>query len=130
MPAQLSVIGLIVDDMARSLTFYRQLGLDLSPEADQQPHVETTLSGGVRLAWDTVETIHSFDPDWKPATGGPRTSLAFRVDTPADVDTTYDNLVALGYQGHKSPWDAVWGQRYAIVHDPDGNTIDLFCPAG
>jgi hypothetical protein len=34
--------------------------------------------------------------------------------------------VAAGYDGHKEPWDAFWGQRYAIVHDPDGNTVDLF----
>jgi uncharacterized glyoxalase superfamily protein PhnB len=26
------------------------------------------------------------------------------------------------------PWDAFWGQRYAVVHDPDGNGVDLFCP--
>jgi hypothetical protein len=35
-----------------------------------------------------------------------------------------------GFAGHKPPWDAVWGQRYAIVHDPDGNAIDLFSPSG
>lgn len=27
-----------------------------------------------------------------------------------------------------APWDAFWGQRYGILNDPDGNTIDLFCP--
>jgi uncharacterized glyoxalase superfamily protein PhnB len=24
------------------------------------------------------------------------------------------------------PWDADWGQRYAQVKDPDGNSVDLF----
>jgi hypothetical protein len=24
--------------------------------------------------------------------------------------------------------DAFWGMRYALVHDPDGNGVDLFCP--
>ncbi|MEC4019520.1 VOC family protein, partial [Streptomyces sp. H27-D2] len=43
--------------------------------------------------------------------------------------------VAAGYTGHKQPWDAFWGQRYASVQDPDGNTVDLFAalpadPAG
>lgn len=33
-----------------------------------------------------------------------------------------------GYRGHKEPWDAFWGQRYAIVNDPDGNHISLFAP--
>ena len=38
-------------------------------------------------------------------------------------------LVSLGYDGYKKPWDAFWGQRYAVVHDPDGNAVDLFAPA-
>lgn len=129
MQVRLDLIGLIVEDMARSLAFYRHLGLELPPDADHQPHVETALPGGLRLAWDTVETIRSFDPDWAPPSGGHRLSLAFRLDTPSDVDRAYDKLVSLGYDGHKKPWDAFWGQRYAIVHDPDGNTVDLFAPA-
>ena len=56
--------------------------------------------------------------------------LAFRLDTPTDVDRAYEQLVSLGYDGHKEPWDAFWGQRYAIIHDPDGNSVDLFAPAG
>jgi catechol 2,3-dioxygenase-like lactoylglutathione lyase family enzyme len=127
MQARLDMIGIVVEDMARSLAFYRRLGLDLPPEADQQPHVETTLAGGLRLAWDTVATIHSFDPGWTPPTGGgPRVALAFRFETPAEVNRAYEELTAAGYHGHKEPWDAFWGQRYAIVLDPDGNGIDLF----
>jgi catechol 2,3-dioxygenase-like lactoylglutathione lyase family enzyme len=114
--------------MARSLAFYRRLGLELPADADGQPHVETTLASGLRLAWDTVETIRSFDPEWAPPSGGPRMSLAFRFDTPADVDRAYAELTALGYTGHKPPWDAFWGQRYALILDPDGNSVDLFAP--
>lgn len=130
MQARLDVIGLVVEDMPRSLAFYRHLGLDLPTEADHQPHVEAALPGGLRLAFDTVETIRSFDPGWEPRKGSNRVSLAFRVNAPADVDSAYDEVVALGYHGHKAPWDAFWGQRYAIVHDPDGNGIDLFAPLG
>ena len=39
-------------------------------------------------------------------------------------------LVEAGYTGEKEPWDAFWGQRYAIVQDPDGNGVDLFAPLG
>ncbi|GAA3808239.1 VOC family protein [Sphaerisporangium flaviroseum] len=128
MKAHLDVVGIIVEDMARSLAFYRRLGLDLPPEADEQPHVEFVLPGGLRLAWDTVETIRSFDSEWQRPSGGNRMSLAFRLDSPADVDALHDTLVSLGHESHKAPWDAFWGQRYAVVHDPDGNTVDLFCP--
>jgi len=129
MPARLEVIEVVVADMARSLAFYRRLGLDVPPDADQQPHVEASLPGGLRLAWDTVETIRSFDPEWTPpGSGGHKISLAFRLDSAAEVNGTYAELIAAGYEGHKEPWDAFWGQRFAVLHDPDGNTVDLFAP--
>jgi catechol 2,3-dioxygenase-like lactoylglutathione lyase family enzyme len=128
--ARLDAIGLVVADMARSLAFYRHLGLQIPVEADAEPHVSITLPSGLRLMWDTVETIHSFDPEWAPPNGGPAASLAFLYDSPAEVDGTYGELVAAGFQGHREPWDAFWGQRYATLRDPDGNGIDLFAPLG
>ena len=128
MRTTLDLIGVAVADMGKSLAFYRRLGFDIPPEADGQPHVEVTLPGGLRLAWDTADTIRSFDPDWTAPQGGSRIGLAFLCDDPAGVDRTYAELTQAGYHGHKPPWDAFWGQRYAIVHDPDGNTVDLFAP--
>lgn len=128
MQARLDAIGLVVQDMARSLAFYRELGLELPSDADDQPHVEATIAGGLRLLLDTVETVRSFDPQWTPSSGGPRMGLAFLMDTPADVDLLYERLISLGYEGHLAPWDAFWGQRYAGIRDPDGNGIDLFAP--
>jgi catechol 2,3-dioxygenase-like lactoylglutathione lyase family enzyme len=128
MRARLDMIGLVVQDMGRSLAFYRRLGLEVPDGADREPHVETTLPGGLRLAWDPVETVRSFDPDWTAPSGSPRVGLAFLFDSPAEVDQKYDELVAAGYEGHKAPWDAPWGQRYALIHDPDGNSVDLFAP--
>jgi catechol 2,3-dioxygenase-like lactoylglutathione lyase family enzyme len=125
---QLDMIGIVVTDLGRSLAFYRALGMDVPEDAGDQPHVEITLPNGLRVAWDTVETIRSFDPDYQAPAGGPRMGLAFRLDSAADVDATYEKLVAAGYEGHKAPWDAFWGQRYALVHDPDGNGVDLFAP--
>ena len=128
MKARLDMIGIVVEDMGRSLAFYRELGMELPEDADGRPHVETKLPGGLRLAWDTEETIQSFEPDWQPPSGGQRIGLAFLLDNPADVDATYERLVSLGYDGHKAPWDAPWGQRYALVRDPDRNGVDLFSP--
>jgi catechol 2,3-dioxygenase-like lactoylglutathione lyase family enzyme len=69
--AQLDLIGIIVEDMARSLAFYRRLGLDLPTDADSQPHVEATLPGGIRLAWDTRDTVRSFYPKLRGSVGRP-----------------------------------------------------------
>jgi uncharacterized glyoxalase superfamily protein PhnB len=129
MPAQMDMIGIVVADMGESLAFYRRLGFDLPSEADARPHVEVSLPGGLRLVWDTVETMRSFDPSWEwPTGGGSRMSLAFRLETPKDADRTYAELVSAAYTGHKEPWDAFWGHRYAQILDPDGNCIDLYSP--
>lgn len=128
MNARLTVIGIVVADMSTSLAFYRALGLELPAGADAEPHVEHELPGGLRLAWDTVETIRSFDPDWSPPTGSHRTSLAFALPGPAEVDAAYAAMVDAGHAGHKKPWDAFWGMRYAVLTDPDGNAVDLFAP--
>jgi catechol 2,3-dioxygenase-like lactoylglutathione lyase family enzyme len=122
-----ALIELVVSDMAATLAFYRRLGLDVPAEADQQPHVDVELGDGMRLAWDTEETILSFDPGWSPpARGGHRVALAFACDSPADVDAAWAELTGAGYEGHLAPWDAFWGMRYAVVHDPDGTPVDLF----
>jgi catechol 2,3-dioxygenase-like lactoylglutathione lyase family enzyme len=124
-----ALIELVVSDMAATLAFYRLLGLDLPAEADSQPHVDTDLGGGMRLAFDTEDTIRSFDPEWSPpAGGGHRAALAFRCETPAEVDDAWTELTGAGYAGHLAPWDAFWGMRYAVVHDPDGTPVDLFAP--
>ncbi|SEP06741.1 VOC family protein [Actinacidiphila rubida] len=122
---RIDLIGLVVADMAASLAFYRRLGLDIPPTADAEPHVEVPLPGGLRLAWDTIATVRSFDPDWTPATGS-RISLAFDCGSPEGVDAVHAELTEAGYTGTHKPWDAFWGQRYAVVLDPDGNAVDLF----
>jgi catechol 2,3-dioxygenase-like lactoylglutathione lyase family enzyme len=125
MTPKLDLIGLVVEDMGASLAFYRRLGFDVPLDSDNEPHVDAELPGGLRFAWDTVDTIRSFAPEWTKPTGGSAVGLAFRCD---DVDKTYAELVEAGYRGHKQPWDAFWGQRYACVEDPDGNVVDLFAP--
>lgn len=127
MRAAPAVIQLVVADMAASLGFYRRLGLEVPDGAEGEPHVELDL-GGLRLALDTHETILSFDPGWTPPSGGHRIALGFACDSPAEVDAAYDELTAAGATGHLPPWDAFWGMRYAVVHDPDGNPVDLFAP--
>lgn len=128
MALKLDLIGIIVADMAKSLAFYRALGLDIPPEMDSEGHVEITLENGLRFAWDTQEVIRSFDANWQPGNGHHQVAFAFLCDTPAEVDASHQRIINLGYDSHKEPFDAFWGQRYAQVKDPDGNVIDLFAP--
>src|SRR3954471_1971076 len=94
-----NVIGLVVADMGASLAFYRRLGFDIPASADTEPHVEVTLPGGLRLAWDPISTIRSFDPGWTQPSGGSRVALAFKCADPAEVDRVYADLTGAGYQG-------------------------------
>ncbi|GLY01242.1 MULTISPECIES: VOC family protein [Actinoplanes] len=127
MTTVLNAFGLSVADMATSLGFYRLLGLKFEDGADDAPHTEITLSGGVRLMWDTHATLASFDPGFTPpGPHGARISLAFECGSPAEVDETHRRLIEAGHTSERKPWDAPWGQRYAVVLDPDGNGVDLY----
>ena len=77
MTPRLDAIEIVVADMAAALDFYRRLGLDVPDGAEAEPHVEVTLPGGLRLMFDTQDTIRPFDPSWTPPTGGPAMALAF-----------------------------------------------------
>jgi catechol 2,3-dioxygenase-like lactoylglutathione lyase family enzyme len=126
MAPRFQALGIAVADMATSLAFYRSLGFEIPADADGEPHAEFTVPDGPRIMWDTEDTIRSFNSTWTAPTGDGRITLAFACDDPADVDATYERLVAAGHKDHLAPWDAFWGQRYASVFDPDGNSIELY----
>ena len=123
--AQPDLLGITVQNMAASLRFYRLLGLEIPATQDDEAHVEVTLPGGFRLAWDTEALMQSLNPNWQPP-AGQRMTLAFKCASPQEVDALYAAVLAQGYHGHRAPWDTFWGQRYAAVVDPDGNLVDLF----
>ena len=52
----LNAIGIVASDMARSIAFYRLLGLDV-PETPNEGHVDTFLPNGVRFMLDTEEVV-------------------------------------------------------------------------
>jgi catechol 2,3-dioxygenase-like lactoylglutathione lyase family enzyme len=127
MAIQPDMIGIVVKDMAAALGFYRLLGLAIPEGVESEPFVEVTTPNGYRISWNTLEMVQGIYPDWEEPAGH-RMALAFKCDDPAEVDATYRQLVESGYEGYKEPWDAFWGQRYAMIKDPDGNPLDLFAP--
>jgi uncharacterized glyoxalase superfamily protein PhnB len=120
----MNAIGIAVADLRRSLGFYRLLGFDL-PDATDDDHVEATMANGTRLMFDTEDVIRSFMPDWARSNGN-QVSLAFECASPADVDEVYARVVGAGFESEKEPWDAFWGQRYALLIDPDGVRVNLY----
>lgn len=121
------MVGMVVKDMGAALRFYRLLGLEVPEGVEGEPYVEVITPNGYRISWNSLEMTKGLEPDWVEPVGQ-RIGLAFKCDGPAEVDALYQRIIASGYAGHKEPWDAFWGQRYAVVVDPDGNKVDLFAP--
>jgi catechol 2,3-dioxygenase-like lactoylglutathione lyase family enzyme len=46
--------------------------------------------------------------------------------SPRQLDAAVAAIRKAGFVVVTEPWDAFWGQRYAIVADPDGYMSDLF----
>jgi catechol 2,3-dioxygenase-like lactoylglutathione lyase family enzyme len=127
MPIVPDMLGIVVSDLPRSIAFYRLLGLAFPAPEEGSPYVEVKSPNGYRISLNAESMAKSLDPTWEPPRGQ-RMELAFLCESPAEVDRAYAAVVAAGHAGHKEPWDAFWGQRYAVVRDPDGTHVSLFAP--
>jgi uncharacterized glyoxalase superfamily protein PhnB len=125
---KLDAFGIVVGDLRRSVEFYRLLGVPFEPgmEESEHGHAEAELDGGVRLMLDTEAGIKGFDPGWERGMGASGATLAFRCESPLEVDQLHAQALQAGATSHKAPWNAFWGQRYAQLRDPDGNPVDLY----
>ncbi|KZE71491.1 glyoxalase [Paenibacillus jamilae] len=123
MAVKLKRIAIFVKEMEKSLDFYRILGLEIPESANEEPHVEVAYND-VILAFDTWETAGIIlGNQQEPA--GYRMELAFQFDSKEALDESYGRLKERGHTGHLEPNDTPWGERYAIIKDPDGNLISL-----
>ena len=119
---KLDLIGIYVQNVQRSLEFYRKLGWNIPEVSDGEKHVQITLEHGLQFSWDELEMMKTFDPEAKIASD---LVGVFLWSTPSEIDAKYLEMTGAGYVGHLAPQDAMWGQRYAIVKDPDGHKIGL-----
>jgi predicted lactoylglutathione lyase len=123
MSLELSMVGLVVTDMAASLAFYRHLGIELPPEDDGKRFVMKRMESGVTIFWDHY-FVEKYDPEREPPRGGARVLLEFFLADNAAVDAKYAEMTGYGYHGRKTPGQTD-GPYAAIVDDPDGNMILL-----
>ena len=123
MSVQLSMVGLMVHDMAAALEFYRRLGLEIPADADTRRFVQLRMASGVTIFWDTV-FADTYDPGRERPAGGYRVMLEFFLADNAAVDAKYAELTGHGYHGRRGPVQTS-GPYAAMVDDPDGNVILL-----
>jgi len=113
----------IVEDMGRSLAFYRRLGLTFPEGSEEQTGLALDIGGGLKMIWSTDFAALN-DPGRELATGGYRMMVEFFLDGgDREVDALYASLTEAGYEGHRAPFRSDFGAYMAMVDDPDGNTV-------
>lgn len=127
MDIELDQINVIVHDMDAMADFYGHLGLSLNdPSPEWAPHHRNTgTRHGLDFDLDSSAFASRWNRGWRGDTG---IVLGFRVPERREVDRLYDELVEAGHEGQQPPYDAFWGSRYAVVSDPDGNSVGLMSP--
>lgn len=123
MAVQLNMVVLVVKDMAASLAFYRQIGLEI-PEGEEGKRVVLhRMDSGVTLLFDTT-FADTYDPDRTAPVGGYQIMLEFFLADNDAVDAKYAELTAAGYHGRTAPVQTN-GPYAAMVDDPNGNVALL-----
>lgn len=130
MALELYMIGLMVRDMPTALEFYRRLGVAIPEGSEQQSHVEIKMGSGLTFFLDSRPS--RWDPSFDKA-ADPRQStgnrypmvLEFYIEDRAAMEAKYHELVGFGYEGFREPYTTSFGMQFAMIKDPDGNTILL-----
>lgn len=108
----ISAVTLTTRDMSRAVAFYRALGFGLQ-------------FGGPDAAFTS---FHAGQSALNLRTGGgdmPSTPLARIIFWVSDVDAQHARAVAAGLTPDFAPRDAIWGERYFHIADPDGQGLSF-----
>jgi catechol 2,3-dioxygenase-like lactoylglutathione lyase family enzyme len=122
-------INIVVRDMPAMLEFYRALGLevaDMEPDWEQH-HRKATTGDGFDIDFDSQAFARQWNRGWSADASG--AVIGFRVVERSTVDELFERLTSAGYLAQQEPYDAFWGARYAIVADPDGNSVGIMSAA-
>jgi catechol 2,3-dioxygenase-like lactoylglutathione lyase family enzyme len=131
MALELYMVGLIVRDMEAAVTFYRRLGLAVPEGSETKPHVQIKMDNGLTLFFDAkpsrwdLQFDEEHDHQRGSAGNGYPVVLEFYLKEQGTLEAKYAELVGYGYEGFREPYLMPYGMYFAMVKDPDGNTILL-----
>ena len=123
---RLDGFGLLVDDMAAMIRFYRDvLGFEIR-EPEDTSNVYLVKDGTLFLLYGRKDfeelTHHRYD--YVKGLNG-HSEIALYVDTFEEVDAAFRNAVANGAKPVLEPETEPWGQRTCYISDPEGNLIEI-----
>lgn len=81
------------------------------------------------FAIDNESLARIYSAEWRQAGTKNSVLITAQLSSRVDVDATYEKLTRAGYKSLQPPYDAFWGARYALVADPEGNSVGLESPA-
>lgn len=120
------MIGIFVTDLEVMVHFYRDVvGID-SDWDGVGPYAEFKHEG-IRFSMferNQLSNLLGQEPSYPGGING-TFELALNVGEPANVDSTFDRMVAGGAQPVYPPRDEPWKMRSAMVTDPEGNLIEV-----
>jgi hydroxymethylpyrimidine/phosphomethylpyrimidine kinase len=110
---RLNQVTVTVNDYAKSVAFYRALGLKQIVDSTENGYARFETGGGATFSIqaDPEETI------------SPTTAVYLECD---DIDAEVDRLARLGVPFEHGPRNQPWMWREARLRDPSGNTIFLY----
>jgi hypothetical protein len=126
MGLELYMVGVIVADMGKAVEFYRRLGVAIAEGSEAKGFVGIKMGEMTFFLSDRAMTSR-----WDPARtdappgGAYPIILEFYLKTREAVDAKYAEMIGFGYQSHAAPYVTEFNNYFAMIHDPDGNTILL-----
>lgn len=123
---RLDGFGLLVDDMAEMIRFYRDvLGFEIR-EPEDTSNVYLVKDGTLFLLYGRKDfeklTRHRYD--YVKGLNG-HSEIALYVDTFEEVDAAFRNAVANGAEPVLEQELEPWGQKTCYIADPEGNLIEI-----
>ena len=123
---RLDGFGIMVDDMAVMVRFYRDvLGFEIREE-ENTSNVFLQKDGTLFLLYRKTDFEKMTGRSFSYCSGvNGHYEIALGVETYAAVDAAYARVVAAGARPIMVPTTEPWGQRTCYIADPEGNLIEI-----
>ena len=123
---RLDGFGIMVDDMAVMVRFYRDvLGFEIK-EAEDAANVFLEKDGTLFLLYRKTDFERMTNRKFSYCSGiNGHYEIALSVENYAAVDRAYEDIVTAGAKGIMEPTTEPWGQRACYIADPEGNLVEI-----
>ncbi len=123
---RLDGFGIMVDDMAVMVRFYRDvLGFEIK-EPEDTSNVFLEKDGTLFLLYRKTDFEKMTNRKFSYCHGiNGHYEIALGVENYAAVDEAYARVTGMGAEGVMEPTTEPWGQRTCYIADPEGNLIEI-----